>query len=40
MLDALPQLVNENAALVRRGNLLSIKFLVGIGGTDWLVETD
>ena len=40
MLDALPQLVNENAALVRRGNLLSIKFLIGLGETDWLVETD
>ena len=36
----LPDLVNANDALVRRGRFLSTSFIVGIGDTDWLVEID
>jgi hypothetical protein len=37
-LDELPERVNGNAALVRRGRFLSTTFLVGIGETECLVR--
>lgn len=37
-LNALPELVNQNAALVRRGRFLSLSFIMGIGDDDWLIE--
>ena len=36
-LNELPELVNRNAALVRRGRFLSVDFLLGVGDTDYLV---
>ena len=38
MLDHLPDLVNANEPLVRRGRFFSCTFLVGIGATDWLIK--
>jgi hypothetical protein len=38
MLDRLPDLVNGNAALVRRGRHLSTTFLVDVGPQAWLVH--
>jgi hypothetical protein len=38
MLDRLPDLVNGNAALVRRGRFLSTDFLVEIGPQSWLIR--
>ena len=38
MLDRLPDLVNGNAALVRRGRFLSTTFLVEVGPQAWLVH--
>jgi hypothetical protein len=38
MLDRLPDLVNGNAALVRRGRFLSTTFLVEVGTQSWLVH--
>ena len=38
MLDGLPNLVNANEPLVRRGRYYSGAFVVGIGATDWLIE--
>lgn len=40
MLEDLPRLVNDNAALVRRGRHFTGTFLVGIGDSDWLVEIE
>lgn len=37
VLDRLPDLVNGDAALVRRGRLCSLTFLVEVGETAWLV---
>lgn len=37
MLEALPELVNGNPALVRRGRYCTTTFLVEIGETAWLV---
>jgi hypothetical protein len=37
VLDHLAELVNEDAALVRRGRYLSTTFLVQTGPTSWLV---
>lgn len=37
MIDRLPELVNGDADLVRRGRLLSTTFLVGVDDTEWLV---
>jgi len=37
VLDELPRLVNDDAALVRRGRYLSTTFLVEVGATSWLV---
>ncbi len=37
MIDRLPDLVNADPALVRRGRLLSTTFLVGVDDTEWLV---
>lgn len=38
MFDALPRAVNENASLVRRGRRLTVTFLLGVGGDEWLIE--
>lgn len=35
--DRLPDLVNRDAALVRRGRFLSVDFLLGVGADDYLV---
>ena len=40
MLDALPDLVNANPALVRRGRWTQAKMLVEIGDQGWLVSID
>lgn len=37
VLQELPRLVNDDAALVRRGRYLSTTFLVEVGDTAWLV---
>ncbi|MBI3637269.1 MAG: hypothetical protein HY216_13830, partial [Candidatus Rokubacteria bacterium] len=37
MIDRLPDLVNGDADLVRRGRLLSTTFLLGVDDTEWLV---
>ena len=36
--DRLPELVNRNVALVRRGRFLSVDFLLGVGADEYLVE--
>jgi hypothetical protein len=38
VLDALPDLVNADGRLVRRGRFFTGAFLVGVGDTDWLVS--
>ena len=38
MLQSLPELVNSDPVLVRRGRFLSTRFLVGIGETEHLVH--
>ncbi|HJQ58557.1 MAG TPA: hypothetical protein VJ890_16730 [Vineibacter sp.] len=38
MFDRLPDLVNSNAALVRRGRCLSTTFLVEVGEQAWLIH--
>ena len=38
MLERLPELVNGDAVLVRRGRFLSTRFLVGVGETEYLVD--
>ena len=38
MLENLPELVNDDPALLRRGRFLSTCFLVGVGETEYLVE--
>lgn len=38
MIERLPELVNRDTALVRRGRFLSTTFLLGIGETGWLVR--
>jgi hypothetical protein len=38
MLETLPELVNGDAVLLRRGRFLSTRFLVGIGETEYLVS--
>jgi hypothetical protein len=38
MLESLPELVNGDPALVRRGRFLSARFLVAVGEVDYLVE--
>ena len=38
MLESLPELVNSDPVLVRRGRFLSTRFLVGIGETEYLVD--
>jgi len=38
MLERLPDLVNGNAALVRRGRHFSTTFLVEVGSHGWLVQ--
>ncbi|MEM9061368.1 MAG: hypothetical protein AAGD13_12975 [Pseudomonadota bacterium] len=40
MIDALPELVNANAALVRRGRWASFTMLLGIGAENWLVTIE
>lgn len=40
MIERLPELVNGDAGLVRRGRFLSISFLVGVGPDSWLVRVD
>jgi len=37
MLESLPELVNGDPVLLRRGRFLSTRFLVGIGETEYLV---
>jgi hypothetical protein len=37
VLDGLPDLVNADASLVRRGRYCSLTFLVQVGDTAWLV---
>ena len=38
MIEQLPELVNANAALVRRGRWTDVTMLLEIGETRWLVE--
>jgi len=38
MLEKLPELVNGDPVLVRRGRFLSTRFLVGVGATEYLVD--
>jgi hypothetical protein len=38
MLDRLPDLVNANAGLVRRGRFVNTTFLIGIDDADYLVR--
>jgi hypothetical protein len=38
MLDRLPDLVNNNTALVRRGRYLNTVFLVEVGAQAWLIH--
>ena len=38
MLEDLPRLVNEDAALLRRGRYFTCTFLIGIGDADWLID--
>ncbi len=38
VLDRLPELVNGDAALVRRGRFLTTDFVVGVGEVDYLVS--
>ena len=38
LIERLEELVNENAALVRRGRYVSLAFLWGIGDDDYIVE--
>jgi hypothetical protein len=38
LIEHLPELVNGDAALVRRGRYLSVTFLVAIGDASWLVR--
>ena len=38
VLDRLPELVNGDAALVRRGRFLTTDFLVGVGDEEYLVS--
>jgi hypothetical protein len=40
MLDRLPDLVNGNPALVRRGRCLDTSFLVEVGTQAWLVHVE
>ena len=37
MIEALPDLVNANAALVRRGRWTNAKMLLGVGEDHWLI---
>jgi hypothetical protein len=36
--ERLPELVNGNAALMRRGRFLSVDFLLGVGDDEYLIE--
>jgi hypothetical protein len=38
MLERLPELVNGDPVLLRRGRFLSTRFLVGVGETEYLVD--
>ncbi len=38
MIEALRQLVNDDAALVRRGRFLTTTFLLEVGATAWLIS--
>jgi hypothetical protein len=38
VIEHLPELVNSDAALVRRGRFLSTIFLIGVGEVGWLVR--
>lgn len=38
MIELLPERVNGNAALLRRGRYVSLDFLVGVGDTDYVVS--
>lgn len=38
MLESLPELVNGDPVLLRRGRFLSTRFLVGVGETEYLVD--
>jgi hypothetical protein len=38
MIERLPELVNGDDALVRRGRFLSTTFLLGVGADSWLVR--
>jgi hypothetical protein len=38
MLENLPELVNGDPVLLRRGRFLSTRFLVGVGETEYLVD--
>jgi len=40
MIERLPELVNSDAALVRRGRFLTTTFLVGVGEQAWLVRVE
>ena len=40
MLEKLPELVNEDAALVRRGRHMSNRFLIEIGADQYLVTVE
>ena len=38
MIERLPELVNSDANLVRRGRFLSTTFMIGIGGAGYLIK--
>ena len=38
MISRLPELVNGDAVLVRRGRFLTTRFLVGVGETEYIVD--
>jgi hypothetical protein len=38
MIEKLPELVNGDPVLLRRGKFLSTRFLVGVGETEYLVD--
>jgi len=39
-LASLPDIVNVDNALVRRGRFLTTSFVVGVGDTNWLIEIE
>ena len=40
MIDRLPELVNDDAVLVRRGRFVSTTFLIGVSDAEWRLRID